>query len=258
MSEYRILLVSTEEEIAAVREIRREVYGKKFSLGDEALEAQGFIWNEEDRQSFIYLLEHIPSSTYVGTTRLTFVRNNTPIQALSMQQHGVKKLEGFDTNTAAVEVSRFALSSQHIAGIETVDSTLRNILSLELMIAVRLTLFLYPSPHVFSFMERSLYVLLRRRRTYFRKIGPSVNVLGERTPYYIEREKLLADTERLSDQGTRYYLKEFCKNPGKLWAFVDGNPYLDRSDIRLEYLCEIFEKYGDDADVSLLIGEDMG
>jgi len=106
--------------------------------------------------------------------------------------------------------------------------------------------------------QNDLYGLLKRRRTNFQKIDPSINMLGERTPYFIERRKLLADTRGMADQGTRHYLKAFCENPGKLWAFVDGNPYLDRSDIRLEYLCEIFEKYGDDADVSLLIGEDMG
>ena len=55
---------------------------------------------------------------------------------------------------------------------------------------------------------------------------------------------------------TRYYIKELCQKPEKLWDFIDNNPYLERSDIHLDKICKLFNKYGDDVDLALLLAED--
>jgi hypothetical protein len=37
---------------------------------------------------------------------------------------------------------------------------------------------------------------------------------------------------------TRFYLRELCKSPEAFWQFIDAHPYLDRSDIVLDKLCQ--------------------
>ena len=54
---------------------------------------------------------------------------------------------------------------------------------------------------------------------------------------------------------TKYYLKKLCKNPESFWQFIDNNPYLERSDIQLDRICQLFEEYGDDVELSLLMDE---
>ncbi len=88
----------------------------------------------------------------------------------------------------------------------------------------------------------------------FKQIGEPVEYYGIRTPYAIERKELLSDTEETMGEITRYYLKKLCKNSDSFWQFIDNNPYLERSDIQLDRICKLFEEYGDDADLSLLLG----
>ncbi|HHD78357.1 MAG TPA: hypothetical protein ENK98_01760 [Epsilonproteobacteria bacterium] len=75
-------------------------------------------------------------------------------------------------------------------------------------------------------------------------------------PYAIEREKLLQDTEKTMGTITRHYLKALCQNPDAFWEFIDNNPYLERSDIQLDRICQLFKEHGDNVDLSLLLGED--
>ncbi len=69
----------------------------------------------------------------------------------------------------------------------------------------------------------------------------------------IEREKLINESKNILGQLTLFYLKELCQNPEKFWHFIDNNPYLERSDIQLDRICQLFEEYGDDVDIPLLL-----
>ena len=48
-------------------------------------------------QSFIYLLQHKPTEEYVGSVRVIFINENTPIQIIPMQRDG--KVEGIEDLT---------------------------------------------------------------------------------------------------------------------------------------------------------------
>lgn len=124
-----------------------------------------------------------------------------------------------------------------------------------LMIATRLNLFLYNYSTVYSVMEPSLDRILKRQGVKFKQIGEPVEYYGIRTPFAIERKKLLSDTEETMGEITRYYLKKLCQNPESFWQFIDKNPYLKRSDIQLDRICELFNEHGDDVDLSLLLDE---
>ena len=54
-----------------------------------------------------------------------------------------------------------------------------------------------------------------------------------------------------------FYLQDLCKNPEKFWEFIDNNPYpyLERSYIQLDRICQLFEAHGDDVDLLLLLAE---
>jgi hypothetical protein len=125
------------------------------------------------------------------------------------------------------------------------------------MVATRISFFLYPPIKVFAFMEDALYRILKRQDVRFEKIGEPVDLHGLRTPYAIRREILLGETEGTMSSITRYYLKEMCQDPEKLWKFVDDNPYLNRSDLQIERICKLFEEHGEEVDISLLLGENV-
>jgi len=256
--EYSIVLVTEEEEYQEVQRLRKEIYTNKFSLTEDILEKEGFLhFNQEDRQSFIFLLRHNESGAYVGTIRFMFFNTRTPIQELLMQREGrVEGVEHFMEDIPNSEISRFALTYDLMDYHSMSKLRLRTILAAGLMIAIRMSVFLYPSvTNVFAFMEKALYRILYRQDVKFDIIGESVDLHGLRTPYCIEKNKLLMDTEEKGGEVTRYYFKQMCQDPEKLWKFVDDNPYLDRSDIQLERICNLFDTYGDDVDVSLLLGE---
>lgn len=121
------------------------------------------------------------------------------------------------------------------------------------MIATRINFFIYHYPVVFAIMEPSLHRILKRQGVNFEQIGEAVDYYGMRIPFAIDRKKLLRDTEQTMGKLTRYYLKELCSDPEKFWQFIDNNPYLERSDIRLERICRLFETHGEDVDLSLLL-----
>ena len=104
-------------------------------------------------------------------------------------------------------------------------------------------------------MEPSLHHILKRQNVNFKQISKSIDYYGMRIPYAIERTKLLRDTEENMGKLTRYYLKELCQNPEPFWQFIDNNPYLERSDIQLDRICQLFKEHGDDVDLELLLGE---
>jgi hypothetical protein len=258
--EYNITLVTNKKEYLEVQRLRKEIYSNKFSLTEDILEKEGFLhFNQEDKQSFIFLLRHNESNVYVGTIRVMFLNQRTPIQELLMQKEGgVGGVENFIELLPVGEISRFALTYD-LADYDSMSKLrLRTFLAAGLMVATRISFFIYPPVNVFAFMEDALYRILNRQDVKFKKIGDSVDLHGLRTPYAVKREVLLIETEGTMRSITLYYLKQMCQNPEKLWEFVDNNPYLERSDIQLERICKLFKEYGDDVDIALLLGEDKG
>jgi len=254
--EYSLVLATTEKDIEAIKEIRNDVLFHRYSIYPELKESKWYLFSQDDKQSFNYLLKHNSSGKYIGTVRIFFINNHTPLQKLPMQRDSnIENIEYLTQNLPICEISRFALSSNLIKYKDFSELRLRTYLSLGLMIATRINNFLYHYSTVFSIMEPSLKRLLKRQNANFQQIGETVNYYGIRAPFAIRREKLLQETEENVGQITRYYLKELCKNPESFWKFIDSNPYLERSDIQLDRICQLFEEYGDDVELSLLMGE---
>jgi len=76
-------------------------------------------------------------------------------------------------------------------------------------------------------------------------------------PYTINTKVLLNETESIMGKMTNHYLKRLCESPDAFWKFIDNNPYLERSDIQLDRICQLFQEHGDDVDISLLLGEEV-
>ena len=174
-----------------------------------------------------------------------------------MQKDGqVKGIEHLTNVMPICEISRMALSNKLDPYEDFSELKLRSYLSLGLMIATRINFFLYRYATIFAIMEPSLHHILKRQKVNFEQIGEPVDYYGMRTPFAIERIKLLEETEESMGAITRHYLKALCEDPEPFWQFIDANPYLDRSDIRLERICELFKTYGEEAELSYLLAEE--
>ena len=253
--EYSLALATTQEDFQAVKELRNDIISHNYPELEHK-EVRPYLFSQDDEQSFIYLLQHQATKTYVGTVRVFFINGHTPIQKTPMQKDfHIKNIEYFTQNIPICEISRFGLSNKLIEHRDFSGIQLRTHLSIALMIATRINFFLYHYFTVFSIMERSLDRILKRQGVRFQQIAEPIDYYGIRTPFAIERKKLLRDTENSMGKITRFYLKELCKNPKKFWQFIDNNPYLERSDIQLDRICKLFEAYGDDVDLELLLGE---
>jgi len=254
--EYEFVLATTSKDFKAVKSVRQEVFSHKYNMSPEELEKKGYLFSEDDKQSFIYLLRHNASNTYVGTVRAFFINKLTPIKQLPMQKDGnVKDIDHFTQAYPIVEISRGALiqnlpSHEKFSGLK-----IRTMLTYGLMVSTRINFFIYHYSRVFSIMESPLHYILKRQKVNFEQIGNSVDYYGMCTPFAIERKKLLNDTESTMGKITNYYLKQLCKNPKPFWEFIDNNPYLERSDIQLDKICQLFETYEDDVDLMLLVDE---
>ncbi|MBD3790196.1 MAG: hypothetical protein IE885_07520 [Campylobacterales bacterium] len=254
--EYSLKLATGNKDFEAVKEVRAEVFAPKYKMSREYLENKGYLFSNDDHQSFIFLLQHRPTGRYVGTVRNFFINSKTTVQHMPMQKDG--HVEGIERLTQALpicEISRMALSNDLPSYKNLSQLQLRTYLTLGLMIATRINFFLYRYATIFAIMEPSLHRILSRQGVNFEQIGEPVDYYGMRTPFAIERNKLLNETEAFMGTITRHYLKQLCNDPKPFWDFIDNNPYLDRSDIRLDKICELFKSYGEDVDHALLLGE---
>ena len=254
--EYSLILATTQEDFQAVKEIRNDVIVNHYP---EIEETKEYIFNQDDEQSFIYLLQHKATKKYVGSVRIFFVNAHTPVQKIPMEKDlHIKDIERFTQDLPICEVSRFALSKKQIQHKDFSELRLRTYLSLALMSATRINFLLYHYSRIFAIMEHALHRILKRQSVAFDPIGDAIDFHGVRFPFVIKKEDFLIageKTEGTMGQLTRYYLKELCKNPESLWTFIDNNPYLERSDIQLDRICQLFKEYGDDIGMELLLGE---
>lgn len=255
--EYTLKLATAQEDFQAVKAVRAEVFAPKYNMSPELLESKGYLFSEDDKQSFLYLLQHIPTGKYVGTVRNFCVNDKTPIKRMPMQKDGhVEGIEYLTQKLPIVEISRGALIQNLPTHNIFSALQLRTILTYGLMIATRINFILYPYEKIFSIMELPMHHILKRQKVNFEQIGEAVDYYGMRTPFAIEREKLLKETEESMGSITKHYLKALCQDPEPFWQFIDANPYLDRSDIQLERICQLFETYGENVELSCLLGKD--
>jgi len=256
--EYSIILATTENDFKIVKALRTVVLSAKYSMSPQVLESKGYFFNQDDQQSFIYLLRHNSTDKYIGTVRVFFINKHTPVQEMPMQKDGnVKGIATLTQELPICEISRLALSNELPENKDFSSLELHTYLSLALMTAARINFFLYHYSNIFAIMERSLQRILKRQHVYFDSIGDAVDYNGMRFPFVIQQKNFLIagkKTEETMGQLTKYYLKDLCKNPDSFWKFIDNNPYLERSDIQLDRICKLFKEYGDDVDMSLLLG----
>ena len=254
--EYSLLLATTQEDFQAVKDIRNDVIVNHYP---EIEETKEYIFNQDDEQSFIYLLQHKATKKYVGSVRIFFVNEHTPVEKIPMEKDlHIKDIERFTQNLPICEVSRFALSKNQIQHKDFSELRLRTYLSLALMSATRINFLLYHYSRIFAIMERSLHHILKRQSVAFDPIGDAIDFHGVRFPFVIKKEDLLIaveKTEGTMGQLTRYYLKELCKDPESFWKYIDNNPYLERSDMQLDRICQLLKEYGDDLDMEHILGE---
>lgn len=256
--EYKIVLVTSPEHLQAVKNIRAEVFVPRLEMSFEELEARDFLINRDDNQSFIYLLQHKPTEEYVGSIRVIFINEKTPIQIIPMQRDGkVEGIEDLTQKRPICEISRLSLVKSLPEHQDFSMAKLRTLLSMSLMSATRINFFLYHYANIFAIMEHSLHRILKRQSVAFEPIGDAVDYYGVRFPFVIKKENYLIAGKKTEDtmgQLTRYYLKELCKNPESFWQFIDNNPYLERSDIQLDRICQLFKKFGDEVSMEDLLG----
>ncbi len=255
--EYSLILASTQEHFQAVQEIRKDVIVNHYP---DVAENKKYIFSQDDRQSFIYLLQHNETKRYVGSVRIFFANDRTPSQKIPMEKDlHIKGIEKLTHPLPICEISRFALVHDQIEHKEFSQLQLRTYLSLALMSATRINVLLHRYSKMFAIMEPSLHRILKRHSVYVEPIGDAIDFHGIRFPYVIRKEDFFIAGEKTEETMgllTKYYLKELCKDPKSFWQFIDNNPYLERSDIHLDRICQLFKEYGDDVNTERLLGMD--
>jgi N-acyl amino acid synthase of PEP-CTERM/exosortase system len=255
--EYSFVLATSINDIQEITTIRKNIISHHYPELQQTDQYSNYLFNNDDKQSFIYLLRHNISNQYLGSVRVFFINQKTEKKLLPMQYDiQINDINHLTKKLPIVEISRGALvkdlpKHNRFSGLQ-----LRTLLTYGLMVATRINFLLYPCTHVFSIMERPLHRILKRQKVNFIQVGKPVEYYGIRIPYGLERHTLVTDTEKLMGRVTRHYLKELCQNPEPFWEFIDNNPYLERSDIQLERICKLFKEHGDDVDISLLLGEE--
>jgi N-acyl amino acid synthase of PEP-CTERM/exosortase system len=245
--EYSLILATTQEHFQAVQDIRNDVIVNHYP---DVEETKKYLFSQDDEQSFIYLLQHNATQKYVGSVRIFFANDRTPSDKIPMEKDlHIKDIEKLTHNLPICEVSRFALIHEQVKHEHFSELQLRTYLSLALMCATRINFLLYHYEKMFAIMERSLHRILKRQSVAFTSIGDAIDFHGKRFPFVINKEDLsiaIEKTEGTMGDLTKYYLQELCKNAKTFWKFIDNNPYLERSDIQLNRICEIFTEHGDD------------
>lgn len=256
--EYSLILATSQKDFQAVKEVRSDVFEHRYAQYPDLKKAKWFLFSQDDEQAFIYLLRHNATNKYVGSVRVFFVNEHTPSQNIPMQRDGkIKDIEDLTKDLPICEISRLALIKTIPEHIDFSMPQLRTLLSMALMSATRINFFLYHYSRIFSIMERPLHRILRRQGVALESIGDAVDYYGVRYPYVIKKENYLIAGKKTEDtmgQLTRHYLNALCKNPELFWQFIDNNPYLERSDIQLDRISKLFEEYGDDVSMELLLG----
>ena len=252
--EYSLVLATTPTHFQAIKEIRNDVIVNHYP---DVSESKEYIFSQDDKQSFIYLLQHNATQKYVGSVRIFFANEHTPSKKIPMEKDlHIKNIEYLTQKLPVCEVSRFALIHNQIQHDHFSQLQLRTYLSLTLMCATRINFLLYDYTKMFAIMENSLHRILKRQGVLFTSIGDAIDFHGVRFPFVINKEDLsnaIINTEGTMGKLTIYYLRELCKNKESFLKMIDKHPYLEQTDIKLNHICALFKKYGDEMKTLSLI-----
>jgi N-acyl amino acid synthase of PEP-CTERM/exosortase system len=252
--EYYLKLVQNDDDIAQLKEVRKKVLLPAYDKHVHIEDVDEFLYNKDDEQSFNYILVHRKTNKPVGTIRIFFINDKTPIQQMPMQMYGgVDDIEDYTKDKPICEISRLAL----IKDLPTSDIStlsLRTSLTIGLQSAIAINMYMYDYKIVFSIMKPSLYQLLYRYGINFKAIGKEVNYFGPRIPHAINRVKLMQEADEILWSIALYYLKELANNPIEFIHYIDNHPYLNLNELNLEKLKKLFQQNQNPSVVELLKG----
>jgi len=240
--EYQLKLVINQNDISELKDIRSRTLLKVYEKQAHIEDVEHFLYNQDDEQSFNYILTHTASNSVVGTIRLYFLNDKTPLQQIPMQIYGkVQDIQHLVDQHPVCEISRLALARE-LPKHDTLSALrLRTYLTIGLFSTVSSNIFLYKYKNVFSIMEPALHRLLTRQGVDFKCIGKGVEYFGERFPHIISREKLITKTNDALLDISMFYLKELVSNPKNFIEYINNHPYLSRDDVMIEKLIDIFK-----------------
>ena len=255
--EYSIILATSDTHFKEVEKVRADAYFGRYAIEDEETK-KSVPSDEYDAQSFIYLLRHNPSGSYMGTVRIVFANGITPSKYLPLEKmEGIGDISSYTRAKPIGEVSRLALCRELPKYKNFSALRLRSYLSMGLMSTIGINSFLYKYDSLFTLMESSLDRLLNRQGVAFRAIGESIELYGKRTPYTIKRDDLIQESKSILAQLSYYYTKELSEQPNAFNAYVDNHPYLNREDIQLDNLTKALEECSNEAELREFLKKDL-
>jgi N-acyl-L-homoserine lactone synthetase len=251
--EYYLKLVQNDDDIAQLKEVRKKVLLPAYDKRTHIEDVDEFIYNQDDEQSFNYILVHRKTNKAVGTIRIFFINDKTPIQQLPMQMYGgVDDIEDYTKDKPICEISRLALIKDLPSYKDIPALSLRTSLTMGLFIALGINIILYSYKKIYTINEPSLSRMVRRQGVEFQVIGKEVNYFGRRIPYIINYETLIKNSNKTIEELTLYYLKEIISNPTELIQYIDKHPYLELDELNLNKLKAFFQQNPNPSAVDLL------
>ena len=244
--EYTLKLVITKQDIEFLKEVRTKVLLPAYEKHTHIEDIDKFLYNQDDKQSFIYILIHNETQKPVGTIRMFFINDKSPIKQLPMQMYGgVDDIDEYTKHKPICEISRLALIKD-LPKHQTLSAlSLRTSLTMGLFVALGINIFLYPYQYIFSIMEPALFRIIRKHGVLFDPIGKSVDYFGPRIPHAIQRDTLIYKSKPIIGYITLYYLKNLALNPNEFIEYINNHPYIDKDDILINKLIEIINNNPD-------------
>ena len=245
-TEYYLKLVTTQQDIVFLKEIRQKVLLPAYEKHTHIEDIDKFLYNQDDEQSFIYILIHNTTQKPVGTIRVFFINNKTPIKQLPIQMYGgVSDIDNYMQTYPVCEISRLALIKDLPPYPKLSALKHRTILTIGLQSAIAINMYLYGYTTVFSIMEPALYRLLSRYGIDFKPIGQEVDYFGPRIPHAIPRDKLMREADKTLWEIALFYLKELAQNPDAFIEYINNHPYLTIDNIYIDKLIDTINKHPD-------------
>jgi N-acyl amino acid synthase of PEP-CTERM/exosortase system len=237
--EYSLKLVTNNDDIKKLKEIRQKVLLPAYEKHTHIEDIDKFLYNQDDEQSFIYILIHNTTQKPVGTIRVFFINDKTPIKQLPMQMYGgVSDIDSYMQTYPVCEISRLALIKDLPSYPKLSALKHRTILTIGLQSAIAINMYLYGYTTVFSIMEPALYRLLSRYGINFKPIGQEVDYFGPRIPHAIPRDKLMREADKTLWEIALFYLKKLAQNPDEFIEYINNHPYLDIDELYIQKLID--------------------
>jgi len=241
-NEYQIKLVITHKDIEDLKEVRYKVLVPAYEKYQKISNIDSFLYNHDDNQSFVYILIHTPTQKPIGTIRVFFINDKTPIKRIPLQIYGgADDIDMYTNQKPICEVSRLALIRDLPPHPNLSSLKLRTILTIGLQAAIAINMYIYDYKMVFSSMAPSLYRLLHRYGVNFEPVGKEIDYFGPRIPHAIPRDKLMKEADKTLWQIAMFYLKDLATNPNAFIKFINDHPYLDIEDINLNQLIDLYQ-----------------